>query len=147
MKRRLLTISLRTGLATAGIIALYKLSNLLLIYHYFKYEYYIAGAAIAALVAGIIITNRYHGQKAAVITESNPLEALTAKELRVLELIADGKSNKEIASLNYTEMSTVKTHINNIFFKLGVKNRKDAAKVYQQYPDRQKSTFSPPVQI
>ena len=147
MKRQLLTISLRTGLATAGIIALYELSNLLLIYHYFKYEYYIVGAAIAALVAGIIITNRYHGQKAAAITESNPLEALTAKELRVLELIFEGKSNKEIASLNYTEMSTVKTHINNIFFKLGVKNRKDAAKVYQQQMDKQKSTLSPPVII
>lgn len=147
MKKRQLTILLKIGLTTAGIIALYELSNLLLIYHYFKYEYYIAGIAIIALVAGIIITHRYHRQKAAIITENNPLEALTAKERRVLELIAAGKSNKEIASLNFTEISTVKTHINNIFFKLDVKNRKEAVKVYHQHQDRQKSTLSPPAVI
>jgi len=134
-------ISLRIGLVTAALIVLYELTNLLLIYHYFKYEYYIAGAVIAALVTGVVLTNRYHQERAIESVDDNPLESLTAKELRVLELISKGKSNKEIASLNYTEISTVKTHINNIFFKLGVKNRKDAVKIYQ------KSTLSPPVQI
>jgi DNA-binding CsgD family transcriptional regulator len=141
MMPTLIKISIRIGLVTAVLIVLYELTNLLLIYHYLKYEYYIAGAVIVALVTGVMLANRYHQQQAIESVNDNPLESLTAKELRVLELISEGKSNKEIASLNYTEISTVKTHINNVFFKLGVKKRKDAVKVYQ------KSTLSPPVQI
>ena len=147
MTRPLLKISIRTGLVTAALILVYELSNLLLIYHYFKYEYYIAGVAIVALITGVLLTHKHYRRQAASIIAHNPLEGLTAKELRVLELIAGGNSNKEIASLNYTEMSTVKTHINNIFFKLGVKNRKEAVKVYQQQLDRPKSTLSPPAII
>jgi len=141
MNRSLLKISIKIGLATAGLVILYELSNLLLIYHYFKYEYYIAGVVIIALITGVILTNKYHRQQVKETENHSLLENLTAKELRVLELINQGRSNKEIAALNYTEMSTVKTHINNIFFKLGVKNRKDAIKIYQ------KSTLSPPVAI
>jgi DNA-binding CsgD family transcriptional regulator len=135
-----LRIAIRTGLVTAGLILLYELTNLLLVYHYLKYEYYIAGAVIVALIT-VMLTKKYDQQQTMASVNNNPLEGLTAKELRVLEFINAGKSNKEIASLNYTEMSTVKMHINNIFFNLGVKNRKEAVKVYQ------KSTLSPPVQI
>lgn len=134
-------ISVKVGLVTASLIVLYELTNLLLVYHYFKYEYYIAGAVIIALVAGIVLAKNYYQRQTVDVVSIDVLGSLTAKELRVLELISEGKSNKEIASLNYTEMSTVKTHINNIFFKLAVKNRRDAAKVYQE------STLSPPVQI
>ena len=147
MTKPLLRISIRIGLITAVVILLYEFTNLFLIYHYFKYEYYLAGIAIIALVTGIILTNRYHRQQTADLANNNPLDGLTAKELHILELIAGGKSNKEIASANYIEISTVKTHINNLFFKLSVKNRKDAAKVYQQYLENQKSTFSPPARI
>jgi DNA-binding CsgD family transcriptional regulator len=132
------------GLITGAIIIIYQFLDLLLIYHYFKFEYYITGAVIIALITGIILTRRYYKEKLPDANEHNPLDNLTAKELRVLELIATGKSNKEIASLNYTEISTVKTHINNIFFKLRVNNRKDAAKVYVRQHNLQKSTFSPP---
>ena len=142
-----LRIAARTGLVTSGLILLYELTNLLLVYHYFKYEYYLAGAVILALITGIILTNRYHRQKPAESQNYDLLETLTAKELRVLELIATGKSNKEIASLNYTEISTVKTHINNIFSKLGVRNRKAAANLYLERAEKQKSTFSPPAGI
>jgi len=147
MNRPLLKISLKIGLATASLIVLYELSDLLLNYHYFKFEYYIAGAVVIALITGIVLTRRFYWEKMPDMDAPNPLEALTAKELRVLELIAAGKSNKEIASLNYTEISTVKTHINNIFFKLGVKSRKDAAKVFHRQAETQKSIFSPPATI
>lgn len=136
-----LKITISIGLVTAAIMVLYELTNLLLVYHYFRYEYYIAGAVIMALITGVVLAKNYYGQQVADVSTVDLLETLTTKELRVLELISEGKSNKEIASLNYTEMSTVKTHINNIFFKLGVQNRRDAAKAYQ------KSTLSPPVQI
>jgi two-component system, NarL family, response regulator len=51
---------------------------------------------------------------------------LSDRELEVLRLIAEGKTNPEIcAALNITE-STVKFHINNIFSKLGVCDRTQA---------------------
>ena len=51
---------------------------------------------------------------------------LTTREMEVLELIVEGKSNKEIgASLTISE-ATVKSHINNILSKLGVTDRTQA---------------------
>lgn len=53
-------------------------------------------------------------------------DALSERELEVLQLLAGGSGNKEIASsLSVTE-STVKTHIANIFQKLGVNSRTEA---------------------
>src|SRR5437667_4083526 len=52
---------------------------------------------------------------------------LTSREMKVLELIVRGQSNKEIgASLRISE-ATVKSHINNILSKLGVTDRTQAA--------------------
>ncbi len=51
---------------------------------------------------------------------------LTKQEHKVLDLIIEGKSNKEIASNLYIEVSTVKSHINNLFSKIGVSNRNEA---------------------
>ncbi len=50
---------------------------------------------------------------------------LTLKELEVLECIYEGLSNNEIAKKLFISLSTVKTHISNIFQKFGVKNRID----------------------
>ncbi|MGZ9188475.1 MAG: LuxR C-terminal-related transcriptional regulator, partial [Nitrospira sp.] len=52
---------------------------------------------------------------------------LTERELTVLRLVADGKTNKEIAnSLDLSE-KTVKNHVRNIFHKLQVYDRTQAA--------------------
>lgn len=51
---------------------------------------------------------------------------LTSKEKQILELICAGKSNKEIASELFVELSTVKTHINKLYTKLNINNRNQA---------------------
>lgn len=51
---------------------------------------------------------------------------LSVREIEVLELISKGLSNKEIAEKLFISLSTVKTHINNIYKILEVKNRRDA---------------------
>jgi DNA-binding CsgD family transcriptional regulator len=121
-----LKISIKIGIATALAIILFQVSNIFLVYKYFKYDYYITAVAILFLIAGYFISKYKgtgHGQKD---TGENLLLNLTNKEISILQLIAEGKSNKEIASLNFVEVSTIKTHINNIYAKLGLRNRREA---------------------
>lgn len=54
------------------------------------------------------------------------IEPLSDRELEVLLLIADGYANQEIAQRLVVALSTVKTHINNIYGKLGVQSRTQA---------------------
>jgi DNA-binding NarL/FixJ family response regulator len=53
-------------------------------------------------------------------------ENLTPRELAVLELVAEGHSNKEIAAALNLSLSTVKLHLQNIFSKLGAQDRTQA---------------------
>ena len=53
-------------------------------------------------------------------------ESLSERELEVLALIAAGKSNKEIAARLFVSTSTVKTHVNNLYRKLGARSRTQA---------------------
>ena len=53
-------------------------------------------------------------------------EALTQRELQVLQLAADGLMNKEIADKLVISEKTVKNHITNIFSKLRVNDRTQA---------------------
>jgi LuxR family maltose regulon positive regulatory protein len=56
------------------------------------------------------------------------LEPLTGRELEVLRLIADGRTNPEIATALVLAVGTVKKHTNNLFGKLGASNRTQAVK-------------------
>jgi len=64
------------------------------------------------------------------IPTSEPVEdyKFTPQEIKILHLIKTGKSNKEIASELFVELSTVKSHINRIYAKFKVKNRQEAIK-------------------
>ncbi|MGL5888862.1 MAG: response regulator transcription factor [Bacteroidia bacterium] len=52
---------------------------------------------------------------------------LSQREIEVLELIAKGHSNAEIAATLFLSVSTIKTHVSNVFVKLDVKSRTQAA--------------------
>jgi ATP/maltotriose-dependent transcriptional regulator MalT len=54
-------------------------------------------------------------------------ETLSQRELEVLRLLANGCTNKEIAQQLVIATGTVKTHTTNIFSKLEVDNRTEAA--------------------
>jgi NarL family two-component system response regulator LiaR len=72
-------------------------------------------------VAGKIMARFRQGQ------EGNPHEQLTPRELEVLRLIGQGKSNQEIADELIIGIKTVKTHVSNILSKLNVEDRTQAA--------------------
>lgn len=65
--------------------------------------------------------------------KSPPRQARTAhlseRELEVLKLLVDGKSNPEIAAALYLSLSTIKTHVRGIMNKLAVDDRVQAAVV------------------
>ena len=64
-----------------------------------------------------------------LIAEHVSDDPLSAAEMRVLRLIADGKANKEIAIALSLREETVKAHVRSILSKLGVKDRTHAAMV------------------
>ncbi|MFF0161045.1 response regulator [Streptomyces sp. NPDC005263] len=55
-------------------------------------------------------------------------DGLTTRETEVLALIAEGLSNQEIAHKLHVSTATVKTHINNLFAKAGLKDRAQAVR-------------------
>ncbi|GAB2695639.1 response regulator [Nocardia thraciensis] len=55
-------------------------------------------------------------------------DGLTGREAEVIGLIGQGLSNAEIAAALYVGETTVKTHINNAFAKIGARNRADAVR-------------------
>ncbi len=56
-------------------------------------------------------------------------ETLSAREREVLELVARGTSNREIAAVLFISEATVKTHLTHVFAKLGAKDRAAAVAV------------------
>jgi DNA-binding NarL/FixJ family response regulator len=54
------------------------------------------------------------------------VDDLTPRELEVLALIAQGRSNAEIAAALYVSAATVKTHVNHVFAKIGARDRAQA---------------------
>ena len=62
-----------------------------------------------------------------------PPDGLTGREAEVLTLLASGLSNAEIARHLYLSNATVKTHINRIFAKTGVRDRAQAVRYAYQH--------------
>lgn len=60
----------------------------------------------------------------------NPLDTLTLQERKLIELLALGRSNKELAAELEVSLNTVKFHLRNIFEKLSVKSRAQAIALY-----------------
>ena len=61
-----------------------------------------------------------------------PLAALTAREREIAELIADGRTNREVAEQLVLSPRTIEAHLRNIFGKLGVRSRMELARELQR---------------
>ena len=111
-----------------------------------QYSVEIYGALVAAVFAslGIWLGLRHTRHKETVVVreilvpapdkfvrDQSKLESLgiTPRELEVLQLIAEGLSNKEIAERVYVSENTVKTHSSSVFSKLGARRRTQAVQL------------------
>jgi DNA-binding NarL/FixJ family response regulator len=74
------------------------------------------GETVLAPTVATRLVNRMRGGAAAE-------EALTSREVEVLELVARGSSNLDIAATLFISEATVKTHLLHVFAKLGVDDR------------------------
>jgi DNA-binding NarL/FixJ family response regulator len=80
-------------------------------------------------VTSLVFEDFYKRQRSGHETEKTlKLSDLTKREVEVLELIASGKSNKEVASTLFISVKTVDTHKTHILDKLGLKNTAELVK-------------------
>lgn len=93
----------------------------------YKWLSMVLGLMVLSLSFWVYQLKRVQVDKAPIV-EAITLEdfQLTSQEIKILESIKNGKANKEIASELFIELSTVKSHINKLYAKLQVSNRREA---------------------
>ncbi len=74
-------------------------------------------------------TSRITGEAFTSETEDGVAFTLSAREVEVLKLIAEGKSNQEISAALYLALNTDKRHAYNIYAKLGDQKRTQAVSI------------------
>ena len=139
---------LEIGLMTSTAILAVKLLNTLLVYHFFTFDKYLAIVASVFLLAGYFLSSK----KQTIVFYSEPVfietslaeqneclaelkairYSLTIREFSIFKYLAEGNTNKEIASTLSIHVSTVKTHVNNLFTKIKCKNRKEAIEIWDK---------------
>ena len=96
----------------------------------FSGETYAVAIAVLFLAVGLGVGFRLFGMRRTAPFDGNPKAreslGLSERELDVLQQLADGHSNKEIAAQLNISPNTVKTHLARLFEKLGAKRRTDA---------------------
>ena len=125
MKRTILSF---TALILA-ILLLFQISKYSVISGDAKLEWVIGGIAVISFFVGVFI-NKKIATKQEVIKEIDHKKIkvleITKREYEVLQSIAEGLSNHEIAEKLFLSESTIKTHVSNLLIKLNAKRRTQA---------------------
>lgn len=74
------------------------------------------------------------------VEDDERLGRLTEQERRILELLAEGLTNRQIAERLYLAEKTVKNYVSNLLTKLGMERRTEAAVYAARLADRRRST-------
>jgi DNA-binding NarL/FixJ family response regulator len=85
-----------------------------------------AGDSLLSPSVTRLVIDRMAQQPTPVLADQSKLDGLTPREREVLELIARGLSNREVAAALVVEESTIRTHVKRIFMKLDVRDRVQA---------------------
>ena len=76
--------------------------------------------------------HRIHRRSRPGKAHGDGIESLSGRELEVVRLVVDRRTNTEIAGELFLSLRTVETHLRNIFRKLGVSSRAEAARVVER---------------
>jgi NarL family two-component system response regulator LiaR len=122
------------GMVLAALISLLKFFEYKLFVHDLSVEFYIGIIAVMFTVLGVWIGLKVTRKKTVIITnpdfqfDQSRLDRLgvSKREYEVLELMAKGLSNQEIADKLFVSLNTIKTHSSNLFLKLEAKRRTQA---------------------
>ena len=129
---------IRAIIITGTVIFLLLIINQLISFSFIRYDLpaagYAAYLAVFAIAIGLALgrvtaqKRKMAGTKYAIDASAMSAleEELSPRELEILVKLAEGKSNAEIADELFISRNTVKTHINNIYRKLGVNRRTQA---------------------
>lgn len=71
--------------------------------------------------------------------EADPLDLLTPQERRILDLIAEGRTNRQIADAMYLAEKTVKNYVSHLLAKLGMERRAEAAAYAARLAERRRT--------
>jgi DNA-binding NarL/FixJ family response regulator len=123
------TILIYGTILAAGALAMQWLEYKYLVRTY-STEVYVALVALAFMGLGIWVGaklfRRASTDKFEVNTRALSALGISGREFEVLELLASGRSNKEIAARLEVSPNTVKTHLAKLFGKLEVRRRTEA---------------------
>ncbi len=129
------TIAVFAGLIFA-LLLLFQVSKYAIISGNVNIEIVIAVIAIVFLIVGIYLNKKSLQKETVDKTEidHNKIKELdiTSREYEVLQHIAQGLSNKEIAETLFLSESTIKTHVSNLLVKLNAKRRTQALQVAKE---------------
>jgi NarL family two-component system response regulator LiaR len=123
------------GLAMAALIALLKLVEYKYLIRDIPLEFYIGVVALMFTALGIWAGLRLTRPRVIEVEVHGPFErddqaikqlGISKREFEVLELIAAGLSNHDIANRLFVSTSTVKTHVSNVLAKLDASRRTEA---------------------
>lgn len=139
------------GVSLAVLLCLLKWLQVKYIFDEHPIELYIGAVALIFTVLGIWVATKFSRPK--VVVETRVIEkqvivekeiyitaqdkltidqgtinklGISARELEVLQLMAEGLSNQEIADRMFVSLNTIKTHSSNLFMKLDVNRRTQA---------------------
>jgi DNA-binding NarL/FixJ family response regulator len=77
------------------------------------------------------------------IAARSPADGLTSTERRIAVLVAQGQTNREVASAMFVTENTVQTHVQHILRKLGVRSRTELAARFPATPASTSATGGP----
>jgi len=76
------------------------------------------------------------------VEEEDPLSDLSPQERRILDLIAEGKTNRQIGEAMFLAEKTVKNYVSNVLAKLGMQRRSEAAAYAARVAERRRGHSS-----
>ena len=127
MRKTILIFSTLTVL----LLLLFEVGQWNLYHSTLSLDAYLVIAAVAFITVGVVLQRLFSRDHNRALTQVpyQQVTDLTRQEFRVLELMAQGHSNQEIAQKLHVAISTVKSHVSKVLNKLSARRRSEAIKI------------------